>query len=176
MPRDSDLSYLLRLLAHLRARPDGPYVDSKGAPCRHPAGIYAQSLSQVLRDMRKLADTIQVEAHPDVLRTTWPDALTALKALLLTIDSHADDLKTILAVAAMPPLKDPKKVRERIDNVFDELAGRPINRVKHNAERFEACYCFNKDFAVYGYFVAGSRADGAIAPSEGNSGADSVEF
>jgi hypothetical protein len=166
MPRDSDLSSLLRLLAHLRARPDGPYMDSKGAPCRHPAGIYAQSLSQVLHDMRKLTDTIQVEAHPDVLRTVWPDAMAALKALLVTVDSHADDLKTILALAAAPPLDDPRKVRDRIDGVFEELAGRPVNRVKHNAERFEACYCFNDELAVYGYFVAGPRADGAIAPSE----------
>ncbi len=165
MARVSDLTDLLRLQAHLRARPEGPYTDRKGQPCRHPGGLYSQSLGEVLSHMRELTEVIPPEAHPDTLRTTWPKVMSALKALLVELDSHADDLKTIIVAAGTRPDKKTSQVSRQIDGIFDELVGRPINRVKHNGEKFEACYCFNQEFTVYGYYVAGMRPDGAIGPS-----------
>lgn len=163
---DSDLTDILRLQAHLRIRSEVPHFDRSGQPCRHPAGLHSQSVGKVLTRMRKLTETIAPEASPDALRTSWPDAMSALEGLLLAMDSHADDLKSILAAATTLSQKALSQVGRQIDGVFEELVGRPINRVKHNGEKFEACYCFNPQFAVYGYFVSGARVDGVIAPSE----------
>ena len=47
MARDSDLTDILRLKAHLAAYPEGSYVDRKGVPCRHPGGLYLLSVNKV---------------------------------------------------------------------------------------------------------------------------------
>ena len=165
MARDSDLADLLRLQAHLRARPESQYTDRQGQPCRHPGGLYSQSLGEVLSHMRELTEAFPPQAHPDTLRTTWPKVMSALKALLIELDSHADDLKTIIVSTNTLPNKKATQVGRQIDATFEELVGRPINRVKHNGEKFEPCYCYNQEFTVYGYYVAGVRADGAVGPS-----------
>jgi hypothetical protein len=96
----SDFSELLQVQTHLSARPEGAYRDRNGQPCRHPGGLYSLSLSKVLDCMRKLTDTIQPDVHPDVRsKDGWPATMSALEALFLAIDSHADDLKTILESA-----------------------------------------------------------------------------
>jgi hypothetical protein len=86
----SDLTDILQLQAHLMARPEGAYRDRNGQPCRHPGGLYSQSLGKILSCMRKLTDTIEPDVQPDVRRKEgWPAATSALEALFLAIDSHA---------------------------------------------------------------------------------------
>jgi hypothetical protein len=163
----SDLTDILQLQAHLMARPEGAYRDRNGQPCRHPGGLYSQSLGKVLSCMRKLTDTIQPDVQPDVRsKEGRPATMSALEALFLAIDSHADDLKTILVSTTTLSSKKLARTCHLIDEIVEELAGRPINRVKHHGEKLEACFCFNQQFAVYGYFIAGVRKDGVIAPSE----------
>jgi hypothetical protein len=129
--RQSDLAHVLQLRAHLLARPEGAYLDRQGQPCRHPGGLYSQSLVKVLTRMRELTATFEPEAHPQTLNLTWPSVMSALEALLVAVDAHADDLKTILAATGQFPAKGLKRIGDQIDEVFEELAGRPINRVKH---------------------------------------------
>jgi hypothetical protein len=167
MSPDSDLTDLLQLKAQLLALPEIPYVDRMGKPCRHPGGLYSRSLSNVLGRMRALTDTILAEAHPNALRQSWPATMGALQALFQAIDSYVDDLKTVVGAAAPSlPAKTRTQVCRQIDDVFEELVGRPLNRVRHNGETLESCHCHNPHFAVYGYFVSGARGDGVIAPSE----------
>ena len=114
------------------------------------------SVSKVLSRMRELTEIMPPEAHPDTLGQTWPKVMSALESLFLAIDSQADDLKTILAAAKVPS-KAAARVGRQIEVLFEELAGRPINRVKHHGEKLEACYCHTASVAVYGYLVAGVR-------------------
>jgi hypothetical protein len=165
MSRDSDLTHILKLRGHLLALPEGSYVDRHGEPSRHPGGLYSHSVSKVLVRMRELVDTFSPQAHPAVLRQSWPSVMSALEALLVAVDSHGDDIKTILAVATKLPDKTLAKVSRQTDEVLKELAAHPINRVRHHGEKFEACYCVNSQFALYGYYVSAPRPDGVIAPS-----------
>lgn len=92
------------------ARPEGAYRDRYGDLCRHPGGLYSESLSKVLNCMGNVTETIQPEAHPDTRGTAWPATASALEALLLDIDKHADDLKTILTSTAITT--SPKKLKQ----------------------------------------------------------------
>jgi len=156
--RDDDLDQLLQLHAHLLARPAGVYLDRYAQPCRHPGGLYSQSLGKVLTRMRALTETFPPGTRdPNTLNQSWPTVMAALETLLIAVDSHADDLKNIVAATVKPDKKALRTLGDQIDGIFSELAGRPVNRVKHNQERFECCYCYSPRFAVYGYFVAGIR-------------------
>lgn len=165
MARDSDLIDILRLKGHLVAYPEASYVNRKGEPCRHPGGLYSVSVSKVLTRMRELTDTFSPQAQPNTLGRIWPNVMSALEALLVALDSHGDDIKTILTTTGKLPAKTVTQVCRQTDEVLEELVGRPINRVRHHGERLEACYCANPQFTVYGYYVCGPRADGADAPS-----------
>jgi hypothetical protein len=161
----SDLNAILELGAQLRAFPERGYVGLDGRPCLHPAALYARSISNTFQSMRELIDRVPAFPDPNTM-TEWIPALQNLKGLFLAVDSHVDDLKAILGAAA-PEMTDKSRTahRRQLDNLFEELVGRPFNRVRHNGESLEACCAFGPDFAVSGYFVSAPRADGVVAPS-----------
>lgn len=164
MGRDSDLTDLLRLKAQLMARPEGGYMDRHGNPCRHPAGLYSQSLDKLITRMHDLTKVVPTDPPPGAA-TQWQPALSAVESVLVAVDSHADDLKAILA-ATRVARKTTMQAGRQIDDLFEELVGRPIGRVRPHGERFETFYALSTTFVVYGYYVAGVRADGVVAPSE----------
>lgn len=166
MSGKSDLDDVLRLKAQLALLPDGPYQDSHGHPSRHPAGIYATSMGKVLQRMCALTDAVRVEMRPEAIRQGWPEAITALESLFAAIDSHVHDLSTIIGIVATDPRSRKAKQAIRIiDDIFEELVGRPYNQVRHHGQTLEVRSCSNADLALYGYFVSGPRADGVIAAS-----------
>jgi hypothetical protein len=166
MGRNSDLDGLRVLQAKLIAFPDGLYTDRSGNPCRHPAGLYSTSRSKVFQRMRALTESIRVERRPDEIRGQWPAVMSALEALFAAIESHADDLNTIIA-ASVPsiPKRTATKAAQLINEIFEDLVRRPYNRVRHHGEILQIRCCFDSAIAVYGYYVAGPREDGVIAYS-----------
>jgi hypothetical protein len=92
--------------------------------------------------------------------------MTALESLLSAMDSHADDLKTIIGVVASDSASRKTKQSLRlIDEIFEELVGRPYNQIRHHGQKLEVRICQNRQFVLYGYFVAGPRADGTMSAS-----------
>jgi hypothetical protein len=109
--------------------------------------------------------------------------MTALESLFAAIESYADNLKTIIAAAAPNlPKRAATKAARLVDDIFEDLVGRPYNRVKHHGEILQMRCCFDSEIAIYGYYVAGPREDGVISYSRrahgttGNGWSFSVTF
>ncbi len=82
----------------------------------------------------------------------WSRLMAALELLFVAVDSHADDLKALLQI--VNPRLAPKTAKQsasQIDDVFEELVGRPFNRMRHHGENLEARICYSNQFSLYGY-------------------------
>lgn len=114
-----------------------------------------------------MEDLSKVVPTSTVLPSDWRPTKLAILHLLQTVDSHADDLKTIL-FAANPqlPQKAARAVARQIDETFEELVGRPFMQIRHHGAQLEIRYCQAATFTVYGYFVADADPRGVIGPSE----------
>lgn len=92
--------------------------------------------------------------------------VVALQTLLQAMDSHADDLKSIMSiVCSHMPIKSLKAATRTIDQHLEELVGRPLNQVRHHGASIELKYCSTSTFTVYGYCITSANESGVIAPS-----------
>ena len=163
---DSDFDTVFHLERALRALPEGPYLRGSGERLLHPGALFASSLTKVLQRIQTVTESFALRLSHDDVMNDWPRISGAIEAMLLALESHHDNLETILdAISTSENKRLTLELRKQLAALFKELVRRPVNQLKHGAHTVRPYSYFNSTFCLHGYFVCGLRDDGSIGPT-----------